>query len=134
MPRSISLTFPWPPKELSPNVARRLHWAKKATATKQYRSDCGWEAKLQTWDKDDKAYYFESLASPVLATVTFHVKDKIRRDIGNLDASLKPLWDGIVDAGILADDDYKHLRHGESKVVVEPKGTKHIEVTLEEVE
>ena len=130
MPRSITLTFPWPPKELSPNVARRLHWAKKASAVKEYRETCGWEVIAQM-GTDVFGFPY---TSPALATVTFHVKDKIRRDIGNLDASLKPLWDGIVDAGILADDDYRHLRHGESKVVVEPKGTKRVEVTLEEIE
>ena len=127
MPRSITFKFPWFPKELSPNWTG--HYMKKASATKQYRETCGWEAVEQSLDEEHVTI---CLNSPVLATTTFYVMDKIRRDIGNLDASLKPLWDGIVDAGILADDDYKHLRHGESKVVVGDE--KRVEVRLEEVE
>ena len=128
MPSSITFTFPWPPKELSPNVARGLHWRTKASATKQYRRDCYYDARDSAWPIESPPL----LRSPVLATTTFHVKDKQRRDIGNMEAALKPLWDGIVDAGILVDDDYKHLRHGESKVVVGKE--KRVEVTLEEVE
>ena len=126
MPRTITLRLPWPPRELSPNVARRLHWAKKAAAAKTYREQCGWEARLSP-----SALLHPTrrmLTSPVLATTTFYVKDKIRRDIDNLMASIKPLWDGIVDAGILQDDSHKHLRHAEPQLVVGDE--KYVEVTL----
>lgn len=96
----------------------------KAKAVKQYRSDCGWDAAAQC-----NADFF--LLSPVLATTTFHVTDKRRRDLDNLMASIKPLWDGLVDAGILADDSAKHLRHAESKLVVGDE--KYVEVELTEV-
>ena len=129
MPRSITLTFLWPPKELSPNWTG--HYQRKASATKAYREDCGWMAKTQVQPNQD-IHTDPPLNSPVLATTTFYVTDKRRRDIGNMEAALKPLWDGIVDAGILADDDYKHLRHGESKVVVGDE--RRVEVRLEEVE
>ena len=100
MTRSITLSFPWPPRELSPNVARRLHWSKKAAATKVYREQCGWETVAQT----GTAHLYR-FTRPVLATTTFYVDSKRRYDMRNLDASLKPLWDGVVYAGILADDD-----------------------------
>ena len=80
----------------------------------------------------DEAHVTICLNSPVLATTTFYVKDERRRDIKNMEAALKPLWDGIVDAGILVDDDYKHLRHGESKVLVGKE--RKVVVVLEEVE
>ena len=127
MPRSITITFPWPPRELSPNITS--HHMKKASATKAYREQCGWLAVEQSLDEEHVTI---CLSSPVLATTTFHVDSKRRYDTRNLDASLKPLWDGVVDAGILVDDDYKHLRHGESKVVVGKE--KRVEVRLEEVE
>ncbi len=130
MTRSITLTFPWFPRELSPNA--RVHWAERAEATSLYREECGWMAKTQVQPNQD-IHTDPPFSAPVLATTTFYVKDKRRRDMNNLDASLKAMWDGIVDAGILADDDYKHLRHAESKLVVEPKGTKRVEVTLEEL-
>ena len=125
--RRVTLTFPWPPKELSPN-ARPNRYA-KASATREYREACGWLAVEQSLDEEHVTI---CLNSPVLAIVTFHVKDKHRRDIRNMEAALKPLWDGIVDAGILVDDDYKHLRHGESTVLVGKE--RKVVVVLEEVE
>ena len=41
------------------------------------------------------------------ATITFVLKGKRRRDIDNLFASIKPGIDGIVDAGLLPDDDVR---------------------------
>ncbi len=129
MPRSITLTFPWFPKELSPN-ARPNRYA-KARATREYRHICRMHTREQTWMRKEWAQ-IPPLTSPVVASVTFHVTDKRRRDYDNLVAALKPMWDGIVDAGILVDDDYKHLRHAEPKVVLGKE--KRVEVRLEEVE
>ncbi len=128
MPRSITLKFPWFPDELRPN-ARPNRYA-KASATKAYREQCGWECHAPLKPP--------VLRSPVLATTTFYVTDKRKRDMNNLDASIKALWDGIVDAGILVDDSSEHLQHGRSRLVrnlggLATKG-KYIEVTLEEVE
>ena len=119
MARTITLRLPWFPRELSPNS--RAHWAAKAKAAKAYREQCGW-AVMQARN---------SFKSPVLATTTFHVDTKRRYDLDNLMASLKPLWDGLVDAGILQDDSTEHLRHAESKLVV--GSNRYISVTLEEV-
>ena len=130
MPKTITLRLPWFPRELSPNVARRLHWAAKAKAAKAYRELCGWEARLQhPVPLHLGSTMFNSLA---LATTTFHVDTKRRYDLDNLMASLKPMWDGIVDAGILQDDSTEHLRHAESKLIVGKE--KYIEVTLTEEE
>ncbi len=122
MPRSISLSFPWFPPEVAPNWTG--HHMKKARATKAYRERCGWECHATR--------HPPLLKSPVLATTTFHVDSKRRYDLDNLDASLKPLWDGVVDAGILVDDSSEHLRHAESKLVVGKE--RKVEVMLEEVE
>jgi Holliday junction resolvase RusA-like endonuclease len=40
----------------------------------------------------------------VRLVVTFHLPDRIRRDLDNLIASTKPLTDGLVAAGVMADD------------------------------
>ena len=42
---TLTLTLPWPPKELSPNA--RQHWSKLAKAKKAYRDACAWTAKEQ---------------------------------------------------------------------------------------
>lgn len=41
----MTITLPWPPKELSPNA--RMHWARLAKAKKAYRAACAWQAKAQ---------------------------------------------------------------------------------------
>ena len=147
MPRSIKFTFPWPPRELNPNAKTKpvydeltgkptgrrkaIGWGAKASAAKTYREMCGWLAKTQVQPNQD-IHTDPPLTSPVLATTTFYVDSKHRYDLDNLDASLKPLWDGVVDAGILQGDSSEHLRHGESKVVIGKE--RRVEVTLEEVE
>lgn len=127
-PRTITLTLPWPSEKLNPNRAKSLHWGMKGRAVSMYRDTCCIIA-LNAKNRGRLAPF----APPVLATVTFYVTDKRRRDIDNLDAMLKPLWDGIVDAGVLADDSAKELRHGESKLVLDRGGEKRVEVTLTEV-
>jgi len=93
---TLTLTLPLPPRELHPNA--RVHWAVKARATKQYR----------------KTAYCYALVAQGMARrewttaelhMTWHMPDKRRRDPDGLVASMKAAIDGLVDAGILADDD-----------------------------
>ena len=103
----ITITLPFPPAELSPNS--RKHWRVKAEAVKSYRYECKVLAMqagrthptLRPWTDDFP------LKAPVNATVTFILKGKRRRDIDNLFASIKAGIDGLVDAGLLPDDDVK---------------------------
>ena len=120
----MKLTMPFPPAELNPNRARGLRWWTLGQARKLYRETCGWEAKDQAKGV--------RLSPPVLATVTFVVPDHRRRDVDNLLAALKPCWDGLVDAGVLADDSHDKLRMGAPVVRVE-KGQRYVEIELKEV-
>jgi len=91
--RQVLLRMTAPPRELSPNA--RKHWAKKAHVVADYREECGWDAREQC---------HVALTPPITARVTFVVPDHRRRDLDNLAASLKPMWDGLVDAKVLPDD------------------------------
>ena len=98
----IVCRFPMPPAGLSPNG--RVHFMQKARLTKQYRLDCAWIAKagarMQTLS-ELRSFPWERAT----ATVVFEVAQPgRRRDADNALASLKALWDGIVDAGLLTDD------------------------------
>ena len=44
-------------------------------------------------------------------TITWVAKDKRRRDVDNLFASMKPYIDGLVDSGLLTDDDAMHVSY-----------------------
>ena len=105
---AVSLDLPWPPADLNPN--KRLYWAARREATALYRRDCF----LITRDMMNRALRIKApvpspLPTPVTATVTFWMPDRRRRDLDNLLAAMKPAWDGLVDAGLLADDNADQL-------------------------
>lgn len=103
----ITVTLPFPPAALSPNS--RKGWRAKAAAVQQYRYDCRIEA-LKQWREEWLASgipQMHSLKRPVYGTLTFILKGKRRHDWDNLLASFKAGIDGIVDAGLLPDDDVR---------------------------
>jgi crossover junction endodeoxyribonuclease RusA len=117
----LKLRLPWPPKELSPNA--RVHWAEKQRETRAYRWECFSEARPYRYLPQCRA------TGPRSAKVVFVVPNKRKRDLDNCMAMLKPCWDGLVDAGVLVDDDSKHLKLGAPEMRVQ-KGEKYVEVTL----
>ena len=116
---SVTYEFGWPPRALSPNA--RVHWAKLAWAKQTYKAECGWTIKLG----GKHPMITPRLKPPVTAQVTF-VCDGRRRDPDNHMAMLKPLWDALVEMGVLEDDSHDKLKildpkweRGEKKVLVE---------------
>ena len=105
----ITITLPFPPSTLNPNY-RHKHWSGKAEAIAAYRHECRIEA-LDQFDKATGGLGLRPLRirdeHPIPATITFVLKDKRRRDMDNLYASLKPAIDSLVDVGLLPDDDIK---------------------------
>jgi Holliday junction resolvase RusA-like endonuclease len=65
-------------------------------AKREAREQAGWLAK----EAGVPAQPFQKAH----ITITFVSGDRIRRDIDNLFAAMKPYIDGIVDAGVIADD------------------------------
>ena len=103
---SVELDLPMPPRELSPNY--RGHFYEIASIRKKYRQDC--QVLAQNMMQFGKEYPLAPLAPPVVAEVTFTFPDRRRRDQDNVLASLKACWDGLVDAGLLADDKMPDFR------------------------
>lgn len=99
----ITITLPFPPAELSPNA--RCHWRVKAEAVAMYRKTCTYMTKMVMWEQSAIGKF--PLKPPVEASITFVLKGKRRRDMDNLFASFKAGIDGIVDAGLLPDDDVR---------------------------
>ncbi len=89
----ITITLPWPSPKLNPNA--RIHWGKRAKASKRYKLDCGWACK---------AAGVRPLAIKRAAVaVTFHPPDKQRRDLDNMVASIKAGLDAV-SAAVGVDD------------------------------
>lgn len=98
-PKKLEITFPWPPKDLSPNA--RIHWARKAKAAKSYKTAC-WALTLAAgvsidWDGE------------VHLWLTFLPPDRRSRDDDNLIASFKNGRDGLAQA--LGIDDKRFRLH-----------------------
>jgi len=108
-----------PYAELSLNS--RLHWVVKARAVRASREEIGWLAKVQ--------WHNEKPMMNARISYEFCVKDKRRRDLDNL--ITKPWVDGLVDVGVLWDDDTKHLEIGSIKVVSD--NTEKTIITIEEL-
>jgi len=92
--------LPLPPRACHPNA--RSHWRVRALQTKEYRYVAG----ILAWDQKGP--------DPPLQKATIHAelefKQKRIRDPDNLLAWLKPAFDGLVDAKVLArDDQITHL-------------------------
>lgn len=83
----ITVTLPWPSKDLSPNA--RGHWAKVSTAKRIYREACANVARSQGLTKiEAKALHLD---------ITFYPPSKRRYDLDNLLASIKSGLDGLCD-------------------------------------
>ena len=94
---SLTLTLPWPPKELSPNA--RLHWRVVAKAKKAYRAACGWTAKEQGARRIE--------AGKLHLSLTFFAPTRRAYDLDNALARMKSGFDGVAD--VLGVDD-KHWK------------------------
>lgn len=99
----IEIVLPSPhPKLHAHNTG---HWRSKAGPTKELRTLAKALAmqarphRFKTWDKASVDY-------------TFYLKTARRRDMANLIQSQKAAIDGVVDAGVIVDDDWKHLSIG----------------------
>lgn len=101
---SVLIVLPLPDKVLSPNfpVASRGMMFAKAAATKKYRRRA--KEAIEAERIDTMPW------KKVELEATFCHKTGRRRDDDNAMGSLKSACDGIVDAGLVQDDDWKHMK------------------------
>lgn len=105
----IAFTMPFPPRELSPNA--RNNWYPKAAKVRAYRQSCKVDALNVRREHEAQGMTFP-LATPATLLLTFVLTTRQRRDLDNLVASFKAGLDGLVDAGLIVDDDAWKLRLG----------------------
>lgn len=125
---TVTITLSLPEPRLGPNhtVAGMQGRMAKARATKRYR-DAAWITTVGRMPGNGTPW------EKARATLTFYVPDLRRRDIRNMEAAMKPAYDGIVDAGLIVDDDWKHLAHGETKPVEVDRDNPRVEIMVERV-
>jgi crossover junction endodeoxyribonuclease RusA len=86
-------------KLLSTNAERKLHHMPRSEATKQWRSDAYFEAKAAHLPKLER----------VSIIVSPFQHRSVLQDAGNCAPVAKAVIDGLVDAGVLVDDDPEHV-------------------------
>lgn len=110
-----SVTFPWPPRECSPNW--RGHWATKAKAVKAYRKTC-WVLAL-------KANINLDWCAEIYLHTMFYPPSKRRFDQDNCIAAIKGGLDGLADALDVNDRLFRILP---SMGCSRPSGAIHIQI------
>lgn len=85
----------------------------KAAATKRYRALA--KVRVQALRCETGPWQLARV------TATFFHHDDRRRDPDNSMGSIKAVYDGIVDAGLVVDDDAKHMKRGEPTFEVDPE-------------
>jgi len=93
--QSVIIDLPLPRSALSPNS--RVNWRTRAKAVARYR-DAAYLVTRQAQGGARRRW------RRAVARATFYWPDRIRRDGDNAEASLKPAFDGMVDAGLIVDD------------------------------
>lgn len=95
--RTIRISLPIPHARLSPNA--RVHWRAKMTATRLTRAAARLCAVLEMG-----RIGWRSPARAATVQATFYFRQERSRDRDNLLAMLKSSFDGLADAGIIAND------------------------------
>jgi crossover junction endodeoxyribonuclease RusA len=81
----VTVTLPWPPKQLTPNFKRRKHWRVYQPYIQNYRQSCAWLVKA-------------ARARGSLISITFCPPDRRRRDDDGMIGAFKAGRDGVADA------------------------------------
>ena len=89
-----------PASQIITSNNERGHWAIRSGAKKALRHQAHLKAKTARLPKDLQRVHI---------TVYIDYPDRRRRDAHNLYPTVKPIIDGLVDAGVLIDDSDTHL-------------------------
>ena len=123
---TLTLTLPMPDPKLWAN--RNTHWRAKGPIAKSHRQNACWVTLAQMGVLG---------ISPVWPAATisfvFWFKDKRKRDVLNAAQAMKASIDGIVDAGLIPDDDHVHLDVGTITGGIDRKNPR-VEITLKRKE
>ena len=123
--QTLIVKLPPPGRTLSPNG--RVHWSKKSKATAKARLDAGLAATAAIREQGVTVPFAKATVQ-----VRSWVTKKIFQDDDNLNASCKAYFDGLADAGIVANDrDFTRLPPVQ---LVQPIGKPYIELIITEVE
>ncbi|GAB2646211.1 hypothetical protein GCM10027169_12960 [Gordonia jinhuaensis] len=117
----VTLTLPYERPPLTPNM--RIHWTTRAALTREIRQTTHILAKAERLSPRG--------SQGVAITIHWHTPDRRRRDVGCLTLTAKAAIDGLVDAGILTDDDHTHVTEERYRISHDPTNPR-IELWIED--
>ena len=123
MSEEIRIILNLPVRVLSPNCTIATVGGRfaKASATKRYR---------KVAREAIEAECIETMPWPVVTVcAVFYFATNRRRDQDNAMGSLKAAYDGIVDSGLVVDDDYEHMKRGVPEFFIDKKSPR-VELTI----
>lgn len=118
-PRMVRHCFVWPERPVTVNVATRAHWRKAATFTAEWRDAFKRMAEGST-----------PLAWCTVSVQTVHGTNR-KMDAAAEALAVKAALDGIVDAGVIPDDNPAYVRRITFDAPVFVKGEERVIVTLD---
>ena len=102
---------------------RDAHWSRRHQLAAEWRTAAGWTAKAAKIPPMERAHI----------TAVFILPDWRRRDPHNLTITAKACIDGLVDAGVIADDSLRYLDGPDPRARIEAgTRTPTIELHIEE--
>jgi len=112
------IELPWFDPRL--NAHNKGHWRAKSPVVKVARQTAKSEmCRLLGRERSSKKEPGWKPWNRAEMWYTFHMPDAIRRDVANMIQQTKPYIDGIIDAGLIVDDSWQHLRIAGVDVVVD---------------
>lgn len=120
---TVIIPFDWPRPPLSLND-RPPHWATRNKEAQAVR-DAAWLSARSKINRGEL-----SAGEPVEVTLVWYVPDRIRRDADNPVATLKPICDGLVDAGLVPDDTPEWMDKRPVRIIYR-KGQPGVELHIE---
>lgn len=118
---TITITLPLPDSSMSGHA--KGNWHSKAATTKRMRRDAHVEALHITQG--------ERRFERAVVSLAFYLGSNRRRDALNLANGVKPYIDGLVDAGLMPDDDWKVMSVGAITCKLD-KDAPRVEITISE--
>lgn len=128
MSEAFEFVAPLPPREISQNGSQSSHyWHNKGV--QEFREMVRNVARVAAGRPGVPHYEHARLS------LTFVVRNRIRRDILNYAGAFKPGIDALVDVGMLKDDSFEYLQIGRLEMrVVEPGEEPGVIVRVESIE
>jgi len=121
----VSISVPLPPASLHAHA--KGSWRSKRNATKDCREQACAEALVEM--REHLRLIEPPMFNKALLYLEFFYPDLRRRDLLNTSHSCKPYIDGMVDAGLIPDDDWKHMGVGGIQASVH-RPDPHVTITL----